>query len=117
MPPEIKNAKITSTMLGREDHGILTAFVYLDYGGASQGFGGYAFDGYDKATKERYGHRFGMDFIAAVLATVGVETWEKLPGKVCRVRADFGKVYTLGNFLTDTWFDPEELFAKLKEAS
>ena len=29
---EIKNAKIESTMLGTEDHGIMTCYLYLDYG-------------------------------------------------------------------------------------
>ena len=38
---EIKNAIITGTYLGIEDHGILTFWLYLDYGGSGQGFGGY----------------------------------------------------------------------------
>ena len=38
---EIRNAVIQSTMLGYEDHGILTCFLHLDYSGAGQGFGGY----------------------------------------------------------------------------
>ena len=29
---EIRNAKITSTMLGREDHGILTFMVFVEFG-------------------------------------------------------------------------------------
>ena len=33
------NAKITSTHLGQEDHGIFTAWLQLDYGGSGQGFG------------------------------------------------------------------------------
>ena len=28
----IKNARITSTMLGREDHGIMTFIIYIDAG-------------------------------------------------------------------------------------
>ena len=32
-------AKIESTHLGYEDHGILTAHLYVDYGGSHQGIG------------------------------------------------------------------------------
>ena len=41
---EIKNARITRTTLGVEDHGILTAFLHLEGDGWGIGFGGYALD-------------------------------------------------------------------------
>lgn len=37
MVPETKNARIESTMLGREDHGILTFMLHLSYGGSGHG--------------------------------------------------------------------------------
>ena len=38
---EIRNAKITGTMLGREDHGIMTFMVYVDISDSgSCGIGG-----------------------------------------------------------------------------
>ncbi len=46
---EIKNAKIEKTTLGFEDHGIMTLFIYLDYGGSGQGFGGYGFGSKSKS--------------------------------------------------------------------
>ena len=40
MAIEIRNAIIKSTMLGTKDHGIMTCYLYLDYGGEGQAFGG-----------------------------------------------------------------------------
>ncbi|WP_423258771.1 hypothetical protein, partial [Escherichia coli] len=71
--PEVKNAVITGTMLGVEDHGILSCMIYLDYGGAGQGFGGYAFDTpvkKDGIHFERVGIAWGMEFIRRVLNVV-----------------------------------------------
>lgn len=42
MNREIKNEVITSAKITREDHGCLTIWLGLDYGGAGQGFGRYA---------------------------------------------------------------------------
>lgn len=95
----IKNAKIKSTMLGVEDHGILTAFLHLDYGGAGQGFGGYGLGG-----------PFCSAWVERVLETVGVEKWEDLPGKHIRVKAEHSKVHEIGNILEDKWFNPAEEF-------
>ena len=50
---EIKNAIITGTYLGIEDHGILTFWLYLDYGGSGQGFGGYQLDNRGTGTAVR----------------------------------------------------------------
>ena len=50
---EIKNAKITGTMLGREDHGIFTFMIYVKFDGCSCGVGGYALDYYNGELNER----------------------------------------------------------------
>lgn len=118
--PEMKNAKIVSTMLGREDHGIMTAFIHLDYGGSGQGFGGYGFDnpktpGDYKAG--RIGTVYGCEFIRRVLEVVGVEKWEDLPGKYVRVVADWGHVHRIGHITDDKWFDPKALSDELKAGS
>lgn len=50
---EIKNAKISSTMLGREDHGIMTFMIYIDACGFSCGIGRekhFVDQGYEKFT-------------------------------------------------------------------
>ncbi len=74
-------AKIRSTHLGREDHGIFTAILDLDYGGSGQGAGTYALDEYDEETHERHGTAGGMDFIIGILDACGVDSWEKVAGR------------------------------------
>ncbi len=116
---ETKNAKITDTMLGIEDHGILSCMLYLSYGDhGGQGFGGYALDTpyKDKNGNHlgRKGTDFGMEFINQILKTLNVEKWERLPGTACRVKAEFNKVHSIGHFLDDKWFTPEEFFNEIK---
>jgi len=111
---ETRNATIKSTMLGYEDHGIFTAILNLDYGGAGQGFGLCFLDAYNDKTKEREGTAFGMQFIIEVMKVVGVESWESLKGKHCRVKADYEKVHAIGHFLKDEWFSPQDLYDKFK---
>ncbi len=107
---KILNAKITGTMLGVEDHGILTCYLYLDYGDhGCQSFGGYSLDRFDgprEAKTMRTGTAYGMEFVARVLRVVGVDSWEKLKGSVCRVKMTHDKVYAIGNLLSEKWFEP-----------
>lgn len=94
-------------MLGFEDHGILTCWLYLDYGGSSQGFGGYCLGG-----------DYGTDFLKKILNTVQVEEWEDLIGKYIRVKFNdkttgFGSnIEAIGNIIEDKWFSPKELGKK-----
>jgi hypothetical protein len=120
---ETVNAKIDSTMLGVEDHGIMTCMIGLDYGGSHQGFGGYSFDGpkgRKSKTGDRIGTAFGCEFIRRVLEVVGVETWEQLKGKHVRVKREGGwngSIVSIGNIIKDDWFDPKELANSMKDAS
>lgn len=93
---EIRNAKIVRTMLGFEDHGIMTAMLDTRSGALGQGFGGYGMDG-----------KWGMEFIKRVLKTLDVETWEQLEGTHCRIDADHSHVYRIGHIIEDKWFDPK----------
>lgn len=112
MEKEIKNARITSTMLGYEDHGIMTTMLHLDYGSSAQGFGGWGLDEYKG--ERGYGSRQPTAlcgfFIKRVLEVVGVDKWEDLKGKYIRAEAGWSKVYAIGNLLEDKWFRPEEEF-------
>lgn len=120
----IVNARITGTMLGVEDHGILSSMVSLDYGGTCQGFGGYAFDepvfvktsadvtsGSRGDFKGRRGCAFGMEFIRRFLEVVGVDKWEDLKGRHVRVRKtdEWGAIEAIGNIIKDDWFDPSAM--------
>ncbi len=98
---------IKSTVLGIEGRGILTCSINLSFGCSRQSFGGYSFDVFDNAVDKRIGMAWGMEFIRRLLETVGVDSWEKLPGTYCRIQADFHKVHRIGHIVDDKWFDPD----------
>jgi hypothetical protein len=80
--PELteKLARVESTWLGTEDHGIFTAVLQLDYGTAQQGAGSYDLRHSDAAAR----------FIAGVLSVAKVESWEKVPGTTLYALIDNG---------------------------
>lgn len=113
---QIENARIESVMLGYEDHGILTAYVFVKFANGGCGFGGYAFDEWNKAKQRRVGCAFGSEWIINVLETVGVKKWEDLPGKPVRVEHEGwgGTITRIGHFIDDRWFDPKALAAEMR---
>ena len=117
---ETKNALITSTMLGIEDHGIMSFFLYLDYGDSGhQGAGGYCLDEPLKDRNGRFirrvGSANGMDLIMKILEVVDVEKWEDLPSKHIRVKAEYTKVHAIGHITKDKWLDFDEFWSEMKE--
>lgn len=108
----IKNARIMSTMLGREDHGIMTFIIYISAEGMTCGVGGYCLDEFDSAKQTRVFRAKSMEAISKVLEVVGVDKWEDLPGKYIRFE-DNGlgsAVYKIGNIIKDRWFNMREFF-------
>jgi hypothetical protein len=77
-------AKVTKTMLGFEDHGIFTAYVTLDYGGAAQSAGGFAFGG-----------EFTDRWLRGVIGAFGVSRWEDIPGRTIYALIEDGLVVGL----------------------
>lgn len=108
----IENAKIRSTMLGREDHGIMTFMIYIDARDFSCGVGGFCLDGYDKESKTRVFKAESLEAISKVLEVVGVNKWEDLPGKYIRFEDNgWGSTVTkIGNIIEDKWFDMKAFF-------
>ena len=97
---EIKNAIIRSAEIFVEDHGLLTAYLSLDYGGSCQGFGGYSFE------KHPAPH-FAASFIRGCLRVAGVEKWSQLIGRTIRADADYTKIHRIGHIVDDVWYNPE----------
>ena len=104
---EIKNAVIESTSLGRHDRAHLDAYLYLDYGGSGQGFGGYSL--FRDGTESNYA---GL-FITKCLEIADVDEWVELKGRTIRVEIRDGLIYKIGHIVKDTWFCPKEDFKTL----
>lgn len=83
-----KVATVTSTHLGGEDHGILTAYLHCDGDGWGIGVGGYGLDSYDEAMGERIPTAYGLDQIVQMYRTVGVSKWEDVVGREVLVLFD-----------------------------
>lgn len=110
----IRNAKITSTMLGREDHGIFTFMIFIEFYGAGCGVGGYALDRYDRETEKRIFTAKGLEAISEILNVVGVDCWEDLPDSYIRIK-DNGlgsTVDEIGNLMEEKWLNLREFFSK-----
>lgn len=114
----IENGKITGTMLGKEDRGIMTFWIFIEFASGVCGYGGYALDSYDTQTKKRIGSAAGMQAIAEILDCVGVAKREDLTGAFirCEHQGWGGKMIRIGNLIKDKWFSLETFFKEVKEA-
>lgn len=115
---ETSNAIIRSARITNDDHGLLSAWLDLDYGGSGQGFGGYAlylpksFTRHDPSGPNYAGH-----FIWRILEVADVPDWAKLVGKTIRVRHEHSKVHAIGHIIKDDWFSPAEDFKDLERSA
>lgn len=115
----IQNAIISSASLSTEDRGLLTAWIYLDYGGSCQGFGGYSLhlpESFKHHSKES---GYAGHFIFRSMQIAGVERWENMTGKTIRVKLTQeglgGRIIAIGHIVKDDWFCPEEDFKKVEK--
>lgn len=111
------NAKITSTSLGYEDHGIFTCSLCLEGDGWGGNYGGYALDSFDRQKGKRVGTAMGFDAVIELMKTLEVETWESLKGKYVRCKFDrpYGKIVSIGHLMKERWFSFEDFFAEVTE--
>lgn len=98
---EIKNAIISSVSLSNGDHGVLSAWLHLDFGGAGQGFGGYALYAPRNSARDYAGK-----FIWRCMEIGGVHEWSALKGRPIRVRGTSERIEAIGHILEDKWFNP-----------
>lgn len=114
---EIKNAKITNISVSMEDHGCLTFYITLDGGAWGCNYGGYCIGKGYLGAKEFYSTDAGLEILMRIMDTVGVEKWEDLKGKYCRVKTEGwgGTIQAIGNILTDKWFDIKEFYSNYND--
>ena len=110
------NAVIEKATITNDDHGMMTVWVFLNYGGSGQGFGGYAL--HLPKTSEHYSlESCAGHFIWRVMEVAGVNEWHKLAGKCVRVRRTGegfgGDIEAIGHIVHDDWFCPKKDFAEL----
>lgn len=108
----IVNAVIKSARITNEEHGCLTAWIDLDYGGSGQGFGGFVlYSGNSGDSPLNYGGYF----IDSVLRIAGVSRWDALVGKTVRAKQTHGSVKAIGHIVKDEWFTPSEMKKDLEK--
>jgi hypothetical protein len=116
----IENGRITSADIIFSRGFILDCWIYLEFSGSGQGFGGYALGGnpFDETAKvalHKTQANLAADFIGGVMAVADVERFSDLKGKVVRVRRDapFGTIEAIGHPFKDRWYCPKERFEML----
>jgi hypothetical protein len=112
----IQNAIIESVRIDNDDHGLLSAWLMLDYGGSGQGFGGYTLYLPKNFTHSTNQKNYAGHFIWRCMEVGGVAEWNQLRGKTIRVKktAILGPIEAIGHIVKEDWFDPKLEFAQLE---
>lgn len=106
---QVENAVIKSVSISNEDHGCLTAWLYVEFDGGGCGFGGYMLGRRDEDNvKMHKGHC--AEFLNRCMKTVGQDRWEDLEGRPLRVLHEGlgGGIVAVGHYLRDEWFCPRK---------
>lgn len=113
MKDEIINMQITETSLTMKDHGCLTFWIHLKGCSIGGSIGGYCIGHGYLGAKHFDGSPNGLEAMARIMDTVGVDTWEDLPGKYIRIKDPGlgGTITKIGNLIENKWFDIKEFFS------
>jgi hypothetical protein len=115
MNDDIRNAIVKSVSLSSADHGCLSAWLHLDYGGSGQGFGGYNLFVPDRPDSTISHANYAGHFIWRCMEVAGVTEWKDIPGKTIRVRGTHAGIEAIGHVIKDLWFCPRDELSKMEE--
>ena len=113
---EIENAKITNVSISMADYCSLVFKITVEGSGWGCCIGNYKIaSGMLGAKPEDFKAESGGGLVAImrIMDTVGVDKWEDLVGKYCRVKVNGwgGTIHCIGNILDDKWFDLKDFFS------
>lgn len=110
---EVLNAKITGTTITMADHGCLTFYIFVEAGGLSGGLGGYCIGNGYVGSKDFSASSNGLEAMMRIMDVVGVDKWEDLKNKYCRVKYEnLAKGFNeIGNIINDKWFNLKDFFS------
>ena len=113
---KIENAKITNVSISMRDYCCLTFWITVEGAGWGCNLGGYKIASgmlNDKPENFKAEHGGGLVAIMRIMDVVGVDRWEDLEGKYCRVKTEGwgGTVHCIGNIIKDKWFDLKDFFS------
>ena len=111
----VKNAIITNAEIIVDDHGVLTAWLTLEYQDGGQGFGGYVLYLPSSFSHHNDQNNIAGLFIWRCMEIAGVTSWSKMVGKAIRVRGEkFNYIDAIGHIIKDDWFYPDKEFETQK---
>jgi len=107
-----QNAIITGFSIRMERGFVLDSWIQLDFGGSTQGFGGFALY-LSKTAKHHKVESVAGHWLWRLLEIAGVEDTANLVGKTIRVRKEdeFDRITAIGHIINDDWFDPSAEFS------
>lgn len=94
---EARPGTIRSTMLGYEDHGIMSFMLDIQGDAWGVGAGGFGLDTYDDEKGCRAPTVYTGAMIAAILGVMKVRSWEKLIGLRCHALFEGGMCRGIAN--------------------
>jgi hypothetical protein len=109
----IQNAIIASAILTTNERDMLDMWLHLDYGGMSQGFGGWALY-LSKTYRNHSLESAAGHHIYRCMEIAGVDNFNKLQGRSIRVESTGGRITGIGHIIKDDWYRPEEDFKLMK---
>ena len=106
---ELTNAIIKSATITSADHGLLSAWLFVEFDCGGQGFGGYCLYVPKTSPHHKMASPAGH-FIWRCMEIAGVTSWDELPGKTIRIKHSHSSISEIGHIVKNDWFSPKKDF-------